>query len=306
MDLDSLEVFLTIARYGSINRAAQVLFLAQSTLTHRLKQLERHIGCSLFVRTASGVSLTGEGRRLLPVAASIVEQMRAFTQQKEQQQSLTIVAGKAFVAYELPRLIGQYRQSHPQFTCYVRSTLYDESLSALLTGTADIAFLGNEIYHPHIHQDFLPSDRILLVTHPRHPWAHGFPGFAAWGAEEMIVFGNHTAPYRQRVDRFLAQHGVFPNVIMELDSFGAVKKMVEQQLGIAMLPERIIREDVNEGRLVAHDIAAGTLTRPTLIAYLHQKKEDDAFQQFVQWIKTSYSANVNTVNSGRQKKRMGS
>lgn len=288
MDQESLEVFLTIARHGSINRAAQALFLAQSTVTHRLKQLERQIGTPLFVRTASGVSLTGEGRRLLPIAANIVEQMRSFMQHEEQRQSLTIVAGKAFVAYELPRLIGQYRQAHPHFTCYVRSTLYEESLNALLTGTADIAFLGSEMYHPHIHQEFLPSDRILLVTSPSHPWAKGFPGFHAWGTEEMILFGNHTAPYRQRIDRFLAQHGVFPNAIMELDSFGAVVKMVLQGLGITMLPERIIQEELAEGRLVAQDIAEGALLRPTLMAYLQPKKEDDAFQQFVQWMKEAY------------------
>lgn len=271
MDKESLEVFLTIAHHGSINRAAQALFLAQSTLTHRLKQLERQIGSPLFVRTASGVSLTGEGRRLLPIAANIVEQMRSFMEQKEQVKSMTIVAGKAFVAYELPRLIGEYRQANPGFTCYVRSTLYEESLSALLTGTADIAFLGSEMYHPHIHQEFLPSDRILLVMAPEHPWASRFPGFASWGAQEMILFGNHTAPYRQRIDHFLARNGVFPNVIMELDSFSAVKKMVERQLGITMLPERTILRELAEGRLVAHDIAEGTLQRPTLIAYLHQK-----------------------------------
>ncbi|MCG6197988.1 LysR family transcriptional regulator, partial [Anoxybacillus sp. LAT_38] len=75
-----------------------------------------------------------------------------------------------------------------------------ESISALLTGAADIAFLGHEVYHPHIHQEFLPSDRILLVTAPQHPWADGFPGFAHWRAEPVIAFGDHTAPFRQRVD----------------------------------------------------------------------------------------------------------
>lgn len=288
MDQQSLEVFLAIARHGSINRAAKALFLAQSTVTTRLKQLEKQLATPLFVRSSTGVDLTGEGRRLLPVAASIVEQMRMFSQRQKQRKSLTIVAGKSFVVYELPRLLGQYRQANPDFTCYVRSTLYDESLAALLNGSADLAVLGHEIDHPHIHQEFLPSDRILLVTSPKHPWASGFPGMHAWGQEEMIVFGNHTAPYRQRVDRFLARNGILPHVIMELDSFSAVKKMVEQNLGISMLPERIVQEELREGRLVAHDIADGTLTRPTLLAYLQQKKADDAFQQFVHWIKEAY------------------
>ncbi|EST56158.1 transcriptional regulator [Brevibacillus panacihumi W25] len=288
MDQQSLEVFLAVARHGSINRAAQALFLAQSTVTHRIQQLEKQLGTALFIRSSSGVELSGEGRRYLPIVAGIVEQMRLLTTPSEQRQSLTIVAGKSFIATELPRLLGKYHKAHPQFTCYVRSTLYEESLSALLSGTADIAFLGSEIYHPHIHQEFLPSDRILLVTAPTHPWAMHFPGFQNWGNEPMIVFGNHTAPFRQRVDRFLAQQGVFPNIIMELDSFSAVKKMVEQQLGIALLPSRIVQEEVESRRLCVHDIADGSLTRPTLLAYLQPKKEDDLVVQFIHWLKAHY------------------
>ncbi|MFY0543240.1 LysR family transcriptional regulator [Brevibacillus sp. H7] len=288
MDLESLEVFLNIARFGSINRAANALFLAQSTVTHRLKQLERYVGAPLFVRTAAGVTLTDEGRRLMPVATSVVEHLRSFLREKESRQSLSIVAGKAFASYELPRLIGEYRKAHPHFTCYVRSTLFEESITSLLTGTADLAFLGSEVYHPQLHQEFLPDDRILLVISPEHGWANEFPGMAHWGRQEVIAFGNHTAPFRQRVDRFLAQNGVYPNVIMELDSFSAVKKMVQQNLGVTMLPERTIQEELQNGSLVGHDIAGGELTRPTLIAYLHHKKEDEPFQRFVQWVKTMY------------------
>jgi DNA-binding transcriptional LysR family regulator len=288
VDIESLEVFLTIARFGSINKAANALFLAQSTVTHRLKRLEKYAGAPLFIRTATGVSLTAEGRQLLPVATAVVEQMRAFTRRNERRQALTIVAGKAFASYELPRLLGKYRRAHPHFTCYVRSTLYDESITSLLTGTADIAFLGSEVYHPQLHQVFLPSDRILLVVSPEHRWAQQYEGFHDWGLQEVIAFGSSTAPFRQRVDRYLAENGVFPNVIMELDSFIAVKQMVMQNLGVAMLPERTIGEELRTGKLVALDIADGKLTRPTLIAFSHHKKEDPQFMQIVDWIVKEY------------------
>ncbi|MGZ6550720.1 MAG: LysR family transcriptional regulator [Tumebacillaceae bacterium] len=288
MNIETLEMFLTIARFGSINKAAEALYLAQSTVTHRLKQLERNLQTPLFVRTSSGVALTPEGKRFVPVATSIVEQMRSFTQEAGTQTPLTITAGKAFVAYELPRLLGAYRRKHPKFTCYVKSTLYEESITALLTGTADLAVLGAEVYHPQLQQVFLPSDRIVLITAPDHPWSTAFPGFENWGLQETITFGDGSAPFRQRIDRFLAEHGVFPNVIMELDSMGAVKGMVMQNLGVAMLPERVIREEVAGGYLVAHDIAEGKLTRPTLLAYPKHKEHDHEFQQFVQWISEAY------------------
>lgn len=288
MNLENLEMFLMISRFGSINKTAETLFLAQSTVTHRLKQLEKQLGVNLFVRTANGVSLTAEGKGFVPVATSIVEQIRTFTQNTALLKPLTIAAGKAFASYELPRLLGQYRKNHPALRCYVKSTLYEESITALLTGAADMALLGNEVYHPQLLQIDLPSDRIVLIVAPEHRWASGFTGFSDWGAQEMIVFGDASAPFRQRVDRFLVERGVFPNVIMELDSFGSVKQMVMQNLGVAMLPERVIREEVESGQLIAHDLAEGTLTRPTLIAYPKHKQQDRDFQSFLSWIVANY------------------
>lgn len=284
MNLENLEMFLMIARFGSINKAAETLFLAQSTVTHRLKQLEKQLSVTLFVRTAGGVTLTPEGRSFVPVATGIVEQIRAFTQDTSTRKPLTIAAGKAFASYELPRLLGQYRKNHPELRCYVKSTLYEESITALLTGMADLAMLGSEVYHPQLLQLDLPSDRIVLIASPEHRWGRTFGGFADWGAQEMVMFGDSSAPFRQRVDRFLLERGVFPNVIMELDSFSAVKQMVIQNLGVAMLPERVIRDETAAGLLTAHDIAEGALTRPTLIAYPKHKAKDADFQQFLAWI----------------------
>jgi DNA-binding transcriptional LysR family regulator len=288
MDLKDLELFLAIVRFGSINKAAEALFIAQSTLTHRLKQLERQVNAALFVRTARGVVLTPEGKQFFPIATRIVEQLKSFAQESGMGRSLTIVAGKGFASYELPRLLSKYRRSNPNFKCYVRSTLYEESINSLLAGTADLALLGNEVYHPQLQQVFLPSDRIVLIVAPDHRWASGFEGFDNWGAQEVIAFGNAATPFRQRIDRFLAKKGVFPNVIMELDSFSAIKKMVMQNLGVALLPQRIVKEEAANGLLIVHDIAEGQLIRPTLIAYPVHKKKDRDLQRFVSWILKEY------------------
>jgi len=288
MDFGNLEVFLAIHQRGSINQAAQSLYLAQSTVTHRLQQLEKEVGGPLFIRSKSGVNLSSLGRRFLPVANAMLEQWHTFLKQNQQEETLSIVAGKAFASYELPRLLGAYSRAYPEFTCYVRSTLYEESVHALLTGSADIAFLGHEVYHPQLAQIFLPADRILLAVSPQHPWATGFPGFRSWGNQPTIAFSNKTAPYRQRVDRFLAEHGVFPRVIMELDSFRAVKQMVMQNLGVTFLPERTFLQEKETGRLFGHDIALGKLTRPTLISFPHPKTADPRFMQFVDWIIAHY------------------
>ncbi|MGE5672994.1 MAG: LysR family transcriptional regulator [Mycobacterium leprae] len=289
MDLEGLETFLTVARMRSINKAAEALFLAQSTVTHRVQRLEKELGTALFERNAGGVELTQEGRRFLPLATSIGEQLRSFSQTAQERRSLTLVAGRAFLAYDLPELLGEFRRRQPGFTCYVRSTLYEESVHALLTGTGDLAILGAEVYHPALCQVALPADRIMLVMAPRHPWAAGFPGFGAWGDQELVAFGNNSYPFRQRVDRFLAERGVFPQISMEMDSVQATQRMVMQDLGVAFLPWRTVREAVENGRLVALDVADGRFTRPTVLVYPRARENDATLQEFVALIVERYS-----------------
>ena len=289
MNTENLELFLQVARHGSINRAASVKYMAQSTVTNRLKRLEKQMGKPLFIRTSTGVELTNEGKRFLPVATEIIEKLNKYHQATEQELTLTIVAGKALAAYDLPRLISRYRSLHPNFKCYARSTTFNECVSALLSGSADVAFLGANVYHPDLYQEFLPEDRIVLVMSPRHEWAEeGFPGFEAWGNQEVITFGNNNAPFRKQIDLYLAKQGIYPNVIMELDSLSAIKEMVKENLGITMLPERTVLQEKSSGSMAVIDIADGQLLRPTVMAYANRKKEDHQFQQFANWIKEHY------------------
>jgi len=134
----------------------------------------------------------------------------------------------------------------------------------------------------------LPCDNIVLTVAPTHRWANKFSGFADWGMQEVIAFGNGTAPFRKRIDRFLAENGIYPNVIMELDSISAVKRMVMQNLGVALLPERTLADEQALGSLAVHDIASSNLTRPTLLAYAKQQVNNEQQQQFIEWVHKMY------------------
>jgi len=70
-----LQTFLTVAQAGSVSRAARVLYVSQSTVTARIQELERELGCALFVREARGVKLTEAGRVFLRHAQRILQNM---------------------------------------------------------------------------------------------------------------------------------------------------------------------------------------------------------------------------------------
>lgn len=288
MKTEHVESFLVITRYGSLHRAAAATFVAQSTLTHRIRQLEQDLGVTLFSRHSGGVVLTDAGKRFVPVARSMIDQLQAFARQAHVVTPLTIVAGKAFASYELPRLIGGFRRANPSFRCFVRSTLFTQSMDLILSGAADLAFVGHEIAHPAITYQSLGDDQIVMIMHPQHPWRRTPPELEDFGQQEVIAFGDEQSPFRERVEQFLARAGVSPNTIMELDSISAVKRMVMQDLGVAFLPLRTVREETAAGHLYALDIAEGSLTRPTLLAFLRTRADDKWLRQFSDWIAVHY------------------
>lgn len=288
MKLDHLESFLAVVRHGSLRGAAEALFVAQSTLTRRVRQLEADVGSELFARHSGGVVLTDAGVRFVPTAEAVVGRLRAFSRSLRDFPPLTIVAGKAFASYELPRLIAGFRAVRPTLRCYVRSALFPESREALLSGAADLAFLGHEVFHPAMEHISLGDDRIFLISSPVHPWARRFPGWADWGDQEVIAFGDPEAPFRVRVEQYLARRGVQANTVMELDSIHAVKRMVMRDLGVAFLPERTIREEIAAGRLAAHDASEGELTRPTWLAFLRERSGEPGIEGFTAWVRRHY------------------
>ncbi|MCY0901680.1 MAG: LysR family transcriptional regulator [Firmicutes bacterium] len=283
MKLESLDSFLAVTRHGSLHQAAAALFVSQSTLTHRMQVLEEDLGVLLFVRHPGGVALTDEGRRFVPVASAILDQLQGFKRSQTQAPRLTLIAGKAFASYELPGLIAGFRKLRPELRCHVRSALFPESIDALLAGTADLAVIGYEAHHPELVSTTLASDRIVLCVHPQHRFARQF-AWRDWGHEDVVAFGDVGAPFRTRVDNYLADRGIRPHIVMELDSIHAVKRMVMHNLGVAFLPERTLSDEATAGWLAIRDVAEGDLIRPSYVAYRRSRQGEPLLQAFIEWM----------------------
>lgn len=121
--LDQLNYFVEVAKSGSINHAAQRLFATQQTVNAALKRLEKELGYTLLVRSASGVTLTEHGEIFLPFAQLMVEQFGAVlaelrsvspAEEKKLAGSLTIGDASALGEIVLPEVLKTYRQKYPQ------------------------------------------------------------------------------------------------------------------------------------------------------------------------------------------------
>lgn len=254
IDTARLEAFVEVARTGSISKAAEALFVTQPALTARLQALERSLGSELLVRSRHGSRLSEAGRALLPHAERALSAMRAGRHAVDDVQSggagrLTIGAAPAVSTYVLPAMLHRFQASHPRVRLVVRSGHSEEILQMVLSEEVEIGLM-RPIQHPDVTATLLYEDELVLVVHRGHRFAAaGHVRMGELASEHLILF-DRTSSYHELTSAIVRQAGISPRGRLEVDNIDAAKRMVEQRLGIALLPRTSVQADIGSGRLV--------------------------------------------------------
>jgi DNA-binding transcriptional LysR family regulator len=254
IDTARLEAFVEVARTGSISRAAEALFVTQPALTARLQALERSLGAGLLVRGRHGSRLSEAGKALLPHAERALVALRAGRTAVEEVRSgsagrLTIGAAPAVSTYVLPAMLHRFQAKHPAVRLVVRSGHSEEILQMVLRDEVEIGLM-RPIQHPEITATLLYEDELTLVVHRGHRFAAaGHVRMAELASEHLILF-DRTSSYHELTSAIVRQAGISPRGRLEVDNIDAAKRMVEQRLGIALLPRTSVQADIGSGRLV--------------------------------------------------------
>ena len=243
-----LESFVEVARRGNVSRAAEALFLTQPAITARLKSLEKDLGVELFVRTGRGMKLSDAGRAFLPYAeraVSTVDEGRQLVANLQEGNvgALVIAAAPAVSTYVLPGILRVFRTTHPHVRLGVRTGHTEEVLEMVLRGEVHIG-IGRPIRHPDVELIPVLEDEMLLVVSARHPFAtRGKVRMDELAAERLILF-DRTSSYHELTSNLFRQAGVVPASTLELDNVEAAKKMVQQGLGVALLPRMALAAEL--------------------------------------------------------------
>ena len=254
LDTARLEAFVEVARAGSISKAAEALFVTQPALTARLQALERSLGSDLLVRGRHGSRLSEAGKALLPHAERALVALRAGRTAVEEVRSggagrLTIGAAPAVSTYVLPAMLHRFQAKHPRVRLVVRSGHSEEILQMVLRDEVEIGLM-RPIQHPDVTTTLLYEDELTLVVHRGHRFAAaGHVRMAELASEHLILF-DRSSSYHELTSAIVRQAGISPRGRLEVDNIDAAKRMVEQRLGIALLPRTSVQADIGSGRLV--------------------------------------------------------
>ena len=235
-----LESFVEVARHGNVSRAAQALFLTQPAITARLKSLESDLGVELFVRTHRGMRLTDAGRSFLPYAertiATVGEGRQLLANLREGTiGALVVAAAPAVSTYVLPRVLHEFRATHPNVRLGVRTGHTEEVLDMVLRSEAHIG-VGRPIQHPDVELIPVFDDELVLVVSRHHPFARRDRIRLQELADDRLILFDRASSYYELTSSLVRQAGVVPESVIELDNVEAAKKMVIEGLGVALLP----------------------------------------------------------------------
>ena len=273
VQLAQLEAFAAVARIGSISAAAVELIVGQPAVTARIQGLERTLGMQLFTRSRAGSRLTEAGRALLPHAERALTAVAGGRRAVADVASgsggrLTIGAAPAVSTYVLPAMLHRFQADHPRVQLSVRSGHSEEVLDLVLREEVEIGLM-RPIQHADVVSTPLYEDELVLVVHRGHDFAaRGQIDMAQMATEHLILF-DRTSSYHELTSSIFRQAGIDPRGYIEVDNIDAAKRMVEQRLGIALLPRTAVQAEIGTARLLPVSISDMTPVKRQIVVARH-------------------------------------
>jgi DNA-binding transcriptional LysR family regulator len=174
--------------------------------------------------------------------------------------SLVLASATTVSTYVLPGLLKTFRARYPRIEVSVRTGRSEQVLQMLLQDEAQVG-LVRAVYHQDIETKGLIEDELVLVANSTHDLIGAGTVTVEQLGDHPFIFFDRNSSYYSLAQGMFRQHGVVPRTQMELDSMEATKKMVEEGLGIAMLPKVALERELNDGSL--REIAIADMPNPT-------------------------------------------
>lgn len=269
MELADLKTFETVARLGSMNRAATELHTVQSNITARIRGLEEELGTQLFERHARGVRPTPAGQRILPFVARIGKLMaeaRAAAQDDGVPTgALTLGALETATALRLSPLLTGFARAYPDVRMAVTAGSTASLVRDVVASRFDGAFVAGPISHPDLNQERIFTEQLVLAT---SPGVRSVNELAHVPDLRIVVFQSGCS-YRQRLESFLATKGIVVAKPLEFGSLDAIVSCVSAGVGITLLPRGVLAPFAVAGRIAIHAMPRALSQVDTL--FIHRK-----------------------------------
>ena len=274
MHIENLKIFSDLVESQSFSKAAKLNSITQSDVSQQLRAMEKHFSILIIDRSQKQFRLTREGQKLYDSAKEILhryEKLKSDLQEMEK-----IISGNIHIStiysiglHELPPYIKKFLQKYPSVNVrveYRRSNLVYEDI---LHNSVDLGLVAFPNKMKQLEVIPFREDELVLICHPDHALAK-LSEVAVKDLKDCKIIGfDQDIPTRKATDLIFRDHQLDLEPIMEFDNIETVKRAVEIDAGVAVVPQATVVQEINQGIIRKVGLKGGNFTRP--LAVIHRK-----------------------------------
>lgn len=257
VNLELYRVFYTVAKCGSLTRAAEELYISQPAVSQSVKQLENQLGVTLFNRTHRGMELSAQGGKvifaeveralgLLYEAENRIAQMKASATG-----TIRIGASDTIFEYFLADKIVEFHERFPAVKIELMADFTPDTIEKLKANRCDVAFVNLPIAEDpelHLEGNCMRLNDIFIAGEKYKELANGKISLAKLKKYPLIMMDKNTVA-RRSFDSFLDSVGVQLQPSIEVGSWDLMKRLVARGMGVGIIPKEYVVRSLEEGEL---------------------------------------------------------
>jgi DNA-binding transcriptional LysR family regulator len=270
MTIRHLKIFVAVCRRNSITGAAEKLYMTQPAVSLAIKELEESYGVKLFDRLTRRIQLTQDGRRLLEYALHIVglfDDMEQAMRNPDAAGELKIGSSLTIGACLMPSYTGKLTQRHPNITPKVVVDNSDSIIKGVTEGRLDLGLVEGIVNDDSLCATAFMEDMLVAVCGSKHPFAQREAVSMDEFLAQPLLLREHGSGGRELFESMVMLLGKQVDPLWESVSTTALIRAVEAGNGVSVLPEKLVREHMEAGRVCKVTLGQAMVSRSFYLIY---------------------------------------
>ncbi len=290
MQIESLKVFCDLAETESFTKAALINDVTQSAVSQQISSLERVFKSLLIERSKKKFRLTREGQVLYDYSKQVLSTYNAL--HNKLQEIKDIISGTIRVAtiysiglHDLPPYLKKFLKSYPTVNVHVEYRRANQVYEDVIGNVVDLGLVAYPAKDAKLEILALRKDPLVLICHPQHSLARNKGIRLKTLSGQKFIGFQPDIPTRKALDKILKESSVEVQHVMEFDNIETVKRAVEIDAGVAIVPQGTVTQEVAKQTLTQVTLEDGEFYRPLAAIYKKNKVLSPAMKQFLSILK---------------------